>query len=235
LRRFLRRNPAARSALCAYRGTKVRTAEEGLAVGGGGDGHRPSAAAGQHLNGIHVDGIDVGALFAVDLECLALLPREAIQSRLELASREALDGFRGNDERLGARPGVHRKRQLRSDGRRPSTIQEEVSRDPEEPGAARCRIPEPRPGFKCPLEGRLNQVVRVGGVAGQPPGKRSDVLQIGKRQNAEFLAGHTTSLLPQTAGEALEFRQGTNRGGPAVYVYMLAPVPTPVSRRPTVR
>ena len=48
-------------------GGEVGAAEERLAVGGHEDRHRPAARAGHRLGGLHVDGVDVGSLLAVDL------------------------------------------------------------------------------------------------------------------------------------------------------------------------
>ena len=47
---------------------EVRPAPERSSVGVEGDRHRPSAAAGQRLHRVHVDGVDVGPLLAVDLD-----------------------------------------------------------------------------------------------------------------------------------------------------------------------
>ena len=52
----------------ALLGWKVRAGIEGPAVGGAEDRHRPAARAGQSLGRRHVDGIEVGALLAVDLD-----------------------------------------------------------------------------------------------------------------------------------------------------------------------
>jgi len=141
-----------------------------------------------------------------------LIPRQLVQGRLELAGGEPFDRFRGNDECRSARLGALGERQLQSNGRSPPAVHKEVARDPKEPGPTGGRLPEPAPGLKSPLEGRLNQVVRVGGVAGQPPGKGGDLLQVGKRQIAELLSGHFNSLLPQTAEGAPEFHPSS--GGP---------------------
>ena len=46
----------------------VRAAEEGLAPGGQEAGHRPAAVTGHGLHGLHVDGVDVRSLLAVDLD-----------------------------------------------------------------------------------------------------------------------------------------------------------------------
>ena len=48
-------------------GREVRTAEERAAVVVEEHGHRPAAAPGHRLDGLHVDGVDVGALLPVDL------------------------------------------------------------------------------------------------------------------------------------------------------------------------
>jgi hypothetical protein len=47
---------------------EVRAAEEGLTRGRQPHAHRPAAAAGQPLHEGHVHGVDVGALFAIDLD-----------------------------------------------------------------------------------------------------------------------------------------------------------------------
>ena len=47
---------------------EVGAAEEGAAVGRQEHRHRPSALAGHGLHGVHVDGVDVGSFFAVDLD-----------------------------------------------------------------------------------------------------------------------------------------------------------------------
>ena len=46
----------------------VGAAVERPAVGGQEDGHRPTAAAGQRLDGLHVDGVDVGPFLAIYLD-----------------------------------------------------------------------------------------------------------------------------------------------------------------------
>ena len=51
---------------CSLR--EVRAAPERAPVVVEGDGHRPAAAPGQRLHGVHVDGVDVGSLLAVDLD-----------------------------------------------------------------------------------------------------------------------------------------------------------------------
>ena len=50
------------------RGREVGAAEERAAVGREEHGHRPAALAGHGLDGLHVDGVDVGPLLAVDLD-----------------------------------------------------------------------------------------------------------------------------------------------------------------------
>jgi hypothetical protein len=47
---------------------EVGAGEQGLAIGGEHHRHRPAAAAGEHLEDVHVDGVDVGKLFPVDLD-----------------------------------------------------------------------------------------------------------------------------------------------------------------------
>ena len=47
---------------------EVRAAPERSAVGVHDDGHRPAAATGERLHGVHVDRVDVGSLLAVDLD-----------------------------------------------------------------------------------------------------------------------------------------------------------------------
>ena len=47
---------------------EVRTEVERLAVGGQEHRHRPAALPGRGLHGLHVDGVDVGPLLAVDLD-----------------------------------------------------------------------------------------------------------------------------------------------------------------------
>src|SRR5690606_16414818 len=49
-------------------GREVGAAEERPAVGGEEHGHRPPALAGQCLDGLHVDVVDVGPLLPVDLD-----------------------------------------------------------------------------------------------------------------------------------------------------------------------
>ena len=49
-------------------GRKVGAAVERLAVGRQKDGHGPAAAAGQQLHRLHIDGVQVGPLFPVDLD-----------------------------------------------------------------------------------------------------------------------------------------------------------------------
>lgn len=48
-------------------GREVRAEVEGFGLGGEEDGHRPAALAGRGLHGLHVHGVDVGPLLAVDL------------------------------------------------------------------------------------------------------------------------------------------------------------------------
>ena len=52
----------------AGRGREVGAEVEGLGVRGEEHGHGPAALAGGGLHGLHVDGVDVGALLAVDLD-----------------------------------------------------------------------------------------------------------------------------------------------------------------------
>jgi hypothetical protein len=47
---------------------EVGAAVEGAAVGGEEDAHRPATGAGDGLDGLHVDGVDIGPLLAVDLD-----------------------------------------------------------------------------------------------------------------------------------------------------------------------
>ena len=54
--------------LAELRGREVGPAVEGPPVGVRNDRHRPAAVAGQRLHGVHVDGVQVGPLFAVDLD-----------------------------------------------------------------------------------------------------------------------------------------------------------------------
>ncbi len=49
-------------------GREVGAAVEGHALGVEEDGHRPAALAGHRLHRLHVEGVDVGALLAVDLD-----------------------------------------------------------------------------------------------------------------------------------------------------------------------
>jgi hypothetical protein len=134
-----------------------------------------------------------------------LIRRQPSQGRFELVGCEPFDRFRGDGECPGARLGPLGEREMRSNGRGPPVVHMEVARDPKEPGPAGGRLAEPTPGFESPLKSGLNQVVRVGGVAGQPPGKGGDLLQVGKRQIAELFSGQTSSPLPQTARGATEF------------------------------
>ena len=60
-------HPEARHA-AALVGREVGAAVEGDAVGVEEDGHRPAAVAADLLHRLHVDGVDVGALLAVDLD-----------------------------------------------------------------------------------------------------------------------------------------------------------------------
>ena len=47
---------------------EVRAPVKGLPLGREEDAHRPAAVLREELHGLHVDGIDVGALFAIDLD-----------------------------------------------------------------------------------------------------------------------------------------------------------------------
>jgi hypothetical protein len=49
-------------------GREVRAAVERLAPRRQKDGHRPAAVASHRLDGVHVDRVDVGPLFAIDLD-----------------------------------------------------------------------------------------------------------------------------------------------------------------------
>jgi len=49
-------------------GREVGAAVKGLALRGEKHGHRPSAAAGQRLHGLHVDRVDIGPFLAIDLD-----------------------------------------------------------------------------------------------------------------------------------------------------------------------
>ena len=66
----------------------VRAAEEGLAVGGEEDRHRPAAVAGQGDDRVHVDRVEVGPFLAVDLdvdeELVHELRRRLVLERLVL-------------------------------------------------------------------------------------------------------------------------------------------------------
>ncbi len=72
----------------SVRRRKVRAAVERLAVGREEDRHRPSAAFGHGLHGGHVDGVDVGTLFAVDLH----VDEESVHHRGDLGVLERLVG-----------------------------------------------------------------------------------------------------------------------------------------------
>ena len=61
-------NPAERGHAVALGGRVVGAAEERSPVGGAKDRHRPAARAADRLHGGHVDGVEVGALLAVDLD-----------------------------------------------------------------------------------------------------------------------------------------------------------------------
>ena len=65
---------------CRGCGREVGAEVEGLGVGGEEDGHRPAALAGGGLHGLHVDGVDVGALLAVDLDADEVLVEVARRS-----------------------------------------------------------------------------------------------------------------------------------------------------------
>jgi hypothetical protein len=65
----------ARHAL-ARLGRKVRARVEGNLLGGDEGVEGPAAVAGHRLHGIHVDGVDVGALLAVDLDAHEVLVHE---------------------------------------------------------------------------------------------------------------------------------------------------------------
>jgi len=56
---------------------EVGPREERLPLRGEDDGHRPAAAAPEEVDGVHVDGVDVGALLAVDLDGDEVLVDEA--------------------------------------------------------------------------------------------------------------------------------------------------------------
>ena len=62
-----RQEPLARPAVAVSR-REVGAAEERRALGREPDAHRPSAGPGERLHRAHVDGVDVGALFAIDLD-----------------------------------------------------------------------------------------------------------------------------------------------------------------------
>ena len=61
-------DPAEAGHAVAVAGREVGAAEERPAVGGEEHRHRPAAAAGHGLDRLHVDGVDVGTLLAVDLD-----------------------------------------------------------------------------------------------------------------------------------------------------------------------
>ena len=71
----------ARAALAVVRG-KVGAAEEGLGLGREEDAHGPAAVLGEHLHGLHVDGVHVGPLLAVDLDGHELLVEDARDLRV---------------------------------------------------------------------------------------------------------------------------------------------------------
>ena len=56
------RHPLARG------GGEVGAGEEGLSLGGQEDGHRPAAVAREGRDRLHVEGVHIGALLAVDLD-----------------------------------------------------------------------------------------------------------------------------------------------------------------------
>ncbi len=69
---------------------EVGAPEEGAPVGGQEHRHRPTALAGDGLHRIHVDGVDVGALLAVDLDVDEQLVHQ-------LGGRLVLEGLVGHD------------------------------------------------------------------------------------------------------------------------------------------
>ncbi len=71
-------------------GREVRTEVEGLGVRREEDGHGPAALTGRRLHGLHVHGVDVGPLLAVDLDVHELLVHER-------GGRLVLEGLVGHD------------------------------------------------------------------------------------------------------------------------------------------
>jgi hypothetical protein len=67
-------------------GRVVRPAEERPPLGRQEDGHRPAALAGQADDGVHVDGVDVGPLLAIDLD----VDEQAVH---QLGGRGILEGL----------------------------------------------------------------------------------------------------------------------------------------------
>ena len=63
-------------------GREVRTAEERLAARREEDRHRPAALSGQRDDGVHVHGVEVGALFTVDLDAHEVLVHHARGERI---------------------------------------------------------------------------------------------------------------------------------------------------------
>ncbi len=56
---------------------KVRSSEKGTPVGHQEHRHRPAAVSGHRLHGLHVDAIEVGALFAIDFDVDEVVVHEA--------------------------------------------------------------------------------------------------------------------------------------------------------------
>ncbi len=95
-------------------GREVRAAEERLAGRRQEDRHRPAAAAGEGDDGVHVDGVEVGTLLAVDLDADEALVHEPAPSPRPRTTRAPSRGTSGTPSSrsraapAGPRPGPAR-------------------------------------------------------------------------------------------------------------------------------
>src|SRR5207245_11528827 len=129
------------------------------------------------------------------------------RGRLDLAGLKALHRFRRDQGLRGQAVTRLHGTQLGPGARCPLAVEVEVARDPEQPRAARPRLPQRRPRAEGALVGGLDQVVGVGGVAREAGREGGQLLQVTEGQRRELLTrqGDGTPSIKWTEPTAGEF------------------------------